>query len=100
MNSVKSSWAMWIHHSWGSLMKIQMNAAIPTTATCADPQGVPTGAHELVGDEEVLEGVREDEQQPPPAEELEQGDADEAVEVQEAACRKATGSRQLRIVEM
>ena len=33
MNSVKSSWATWIHHSCGSLMKIQMNAAIPTTAT-------------------------------------------------------------------
>ena len=28
MNSVKSSWATWIHHSWGSLMKIQMKAAI------------------------------------------------------------------------
>ena len=28
MKSVKSSWATWIHHSCGSLMKIQMNAAI------------------------------------------------------------------------
>ena len=29
MRSVASSWATWIHHSWGSLMKIQMNAAMP-----------------------------------------------------------------------
>ena len=27
MKSVMSSWAMWIHHSCGSLMKIQMAAA-------------------------------------------------------------------------
>ena len=27
--SVKSSWATWIHHSCGSLMKIQMKAATP-----------------------------------------------------------------------
>ena len=32
MKSVKSSWAMWIHHSWGSLMKIQMKAVMPITA--------------------------------------------------------------------
>ena len=32
MKSVKSFWAMWIHHSWGSLTKIQMNAAMPITA--------------------------------------------------------------------
>ncbi len=32
MKSVKSFWAMWIHHSCGSLMKIQMAAAIPITA--------------------------------------------------------------------
>ena len=29
MKSVKSSWATWIHHSWGSLMTIQMKAASP-----------------------------------------------------------------------
>ena len=32
MKSVKSSCAMWIHHSCGSLMKIQMKAAMPMTA--------------------------------------------------------------------
>ncbi len=32
MKSVKSFCAMWIHHSCGSLMKIQMNAASPMTA--------------------------------------------------------------------
>ena len=29
MMSVVSSWATWIHHSWGSLMTIQMKAAMP-----------------------------------------------------------------------
>ena len=33
MNSVKSSWAMWIHHSWGSLMNTVMKTAIVTTAS-------------------------------------------------------------------
>src|SRR6056297_3081956 len=28
MKSVKSSFAMWIHHSWGNLMKTQMDAAM------------------------------------------------------------------------
>ena len=32
MKSVKSFWAMWIHHSWGSLTKIQIAAAMPITA--------------------------------------------------------------------
>ena len=31
IRSVVSSWAMWIHHSCGSLMKIQMKAAAPST---------------------------------------------------------------------
>ena len=31
MKSVMSSWAMWIHHSCGSLMKIQMPAALRIT---------------------------------------------------------------------
>ena len=36
--SVKSSWATWIHHSCGSLMKIQMNAA-DDRSTSAAPTG-------------------------------------------------------------
>ena len=39
MKSVKSSWATWIHHSCGSLMTIQMNAASPTIATAPSRAG-------------------------------------------------------------
>ena len=46
---------------------------------------VPAGAHRLVGDEEVLERVREHQQQPPPVQQLEQRDTDEPIDVQEPA---------------
>ena len=39
MKLVKSFLAMWIHHSWGSLMKIQMNAASPMTARLVRRRG-------------------------------------------------------------
>ena len=52
---------MWIHHSCGSLMKIQMPAAARITVHLPMRLGVPAQAHELDEEEEVLEGVREDE---------------------------------------
>ena len=64
MKSVKSSWATWIHHSWGSLMKIQMTAAMPITARRLRRRGSQRSPHDLVGDEEVLERVGEHQQQP------------------------------------
>ena len=39
MKSVKSSWATWIHHSCGSLMTIQMNAASPASWRCDSRRG-------------------------------------------------------------
>ena len=37
--SVTSSCAIWIHHSWGSLMTIQMNAAMPTARAALTRRG-------------------------------------------------------------
>ena len=39
MNSVKSNWAMWIHHSWGNLMNTVMKTAIDTTASADSRAG-------------------------------------------------------------
>ena len=47
------------------------------------PRGPPPGADGLVGDEEVLEGVREDQQQCARLGQLERDHADQPVEVQE-----------------
>ena len=85
MKSVKSSCAMWIHHSCGSLMKIQMKAAMPMTARIVSRMGLRAIRKASMAIEEVLERVREDEEQPPRAGALEQRDADEAVVPQEAA---------------
>jgi len=41
--SVMSSWATWIHHSWGSLMKIQINAAAPISR----PRVMRRGSHRV-----------------------------------------------------
>ena len=93
MKSVKSSWATWIHHSWGSLMKIQMKAASPMMPAAGQPGRVPLQPDRLVGDEEVLEGVGEDHQQPPVAEQLEGDHADEAVVPEEGRRRAGPGRR-------
>ena len=81
--SVTSSWAMWIHHSWGSLTNTQITAATDDP----EPQAVrgpgPSAAGSPRSDEEVLERVREDQQQRAPAAQLERHHADEPVEVQE-----------------
>ena len=76
---------MWIHHSCGSLMKIQMRAAEMMTVhlpMCFQSQPQAHGLDEV---EEVLERVGEDEQQGAHLRELERHDADEAVVVQEEA---------------
>ena len=49
------------------------------------PDRPPPGPDGFVGDEEVLEGVREDQQQRPRVGELERDHADEPVEVEESA---------------
>ena len=85
MKSVKSSCAMWIHHSCGSLMKIQMKAAMPMTARIVESNRVARDPERLDRIEEVLERVREDEEQPPRPGALEQRDAHEAVVPQESA---------------
>ena len=94
-----SSCAMWIHHSCGSLMKIQMKAAEMTTVQ-RHALRVPSQAHRLDEVEEVLERVREDEQQRTHLRQFERNDADEAVEVQEKAHLEGVLLVQLRIVDM
>ena len=91
---------MWIHHSCGNLMKTVMATASDDDGERRQPCRVPAGAYRFVGDEEVLERVREDQQQPSPLEELEQRDPDEAVQVEEPMTSNAVGSRQFRIDEM
>ncbi len=80
----------------------------PDDEAARHPARVPADAHALVEVEEVLEGVREDEQQGPDLRQLERDDADEPVEVEEPAhveahrgwsssasspCRRSRGSR-------
>ena len=85
MKSVKSNWAMWIHHLLGQLDEHGDEDRHRHDRQHRKSRRVPPGAHRLVGDEEVLERVREHKQQPPPVEQLEQRDSDESIDVQEPA---------------
>ena len=81
--SVKSSWATWIQYSCGSLMTIQMQRGGDEPEAGAEPARVPAQPHQLVGDEEVLEGVGEDQQQGAVAGDLEGHHPDHPVEEEE-----------------